>query len=251
MNDAPKTLDPNFYHQLAECINALGEREFYGKFFTMIKSIAKIDQYMVFEFSEREDSAVCRLAHNSQSPDLGIQLASQYLDGAYLNDTMLEELKQSLLSQGPNPSTLLQKRSLPAVYRNRFFNIPKLETKFAFVVLDKVTKNLFYINFYCKKEHSLSPEQIHTLELILPIISASLLKHFRDERQKVGTAISLLSSGLSEREAQICDQILQGHTAKSIANKLGLSENTVVTYKNRAFKKLKISHKSELVQYLQ
>jgi len=237
--------------QVAGCIDRLGSGEFYPRFFQMMKYLAQIDQYMVFEFSPTGDYATCRLAHNVEHPDLGLQLASLYLDGAYLDDPMLKELKESVLSRTDEPPyRLLAKRELPAIYRRRFFNVPNFDTKFSLVVLDRDSQHIFYVNFYSKKEDGFAEGQLDRLQRIASLIGSLLLKHFRDERKQRGRIKSLRASGLSEREAQICNMILQGHTAKSIGNELELSESTVITYKKRAFKKLKISRKSELVRFV-
>lgn len=237
--------------QLAGCIDRLGNGEFYPRFFQMMKTLAPIDQYMVFEFSPNADYATCRLAHNIERPDLGLQLASLYLEGAYLDDPMLQALKESVLSQPDSaPCRLLEKRSLPPVYRRRFFNVPNFDTKFSFVVLDRQSQHLFYVNFYSKKEDGFAKEQLNSLKQLSSLIGSLLLKHFRDERSRRGGIKSLLASGLSEREAQICNMMLQGHTAKSIGINLSLSESTVITYKKRAFAKLKINRKSELVKFI-
>ncbi|GGK65372.1 helix-turn-helix transcriptional regulator [Amphritea balenae] len=237
--------------QVAACIDRLGSGEFYPKFFQMMKCFAQIDQYMVFEFSPNGDYATCRLAHNVERPDLGLELASLYLDGSYLDDPLLKELKESVLSDTDvAPCRLLEKRGLPPVYRKRFFNVPNFDTKFSFVVLDRKSQHLFYVNFYSKKEDAFTEIQLNSLKQASSLIGSLLLKHFRDERKQRGVIKSLLASGLSEREAQICNMILQGHTAKSICNELQLSESTVTTYKKRAFKKLKINRKSELVRFI-
>lgn len=236
---------------VAGCIDRLGSGEFYPRFFQMMKSLAQIDQYMVFEFAPNGEYATCRLAHNVASPDLGLELASMYLDGAYLDDPMLKELKASVLTQTDKaPWRLLEKRGLPPVYRRRFFNVPNFDSKFSFVVLDPTSQHLFYVNFYSKKEEGFAEGQLDSLKLISSLIGSLLLKHFRDERKQRGVIQSLLASGLSEREAQICNMMLGGHTAKSIGIELDLSESTVITYKKRAFKKLKINRKSELVRFV-
>ncbi|WP_290704843.1 helix-turn-helix transcriptional regulator [Amphritea sp.] len=236
---------------IAGCIDRLGSGEFYPRFFQMMKTLAQIDQYMVFEFSPNGDYATCRLAHNVDRPDQGLELASLYLDGAYLDDPMLKELKESVLSQTDvSPYRLLEKRELPHVYRRRFFNVPNFDTKFSLVVLDRESQHIFYVNFYSKKEDGFAEGQLDSLKLISSLIGSLLLKHFRDERKQRGVIKSLLASGLSEREAQICNMILKGHTAKSIGNELGLSESTITTYKKRAFKKLQINRKSELVRFV-
>ena len=237
--------------QIASCIDRLGSGEFYPRFFQLMRTLAPIDQYMVFEFSPTGDYATCRLAHNVNSPDLGLELASLYLDNGYLDDPVLKELKDSVMSDpDSSPGRLLEKRTLPPIYRRRFFNVPSFDVKFAFVVLDRESQHLFYVNFYSKQEDGFSEAQQAQIEQASPLIGSLLLKHFRDERKQRGTVNSLLISGLSEREAQICNLILKGHTAKSISNELKLCESTVITYKKRAFGKLKINRKSELVRFV-
>lgn len=248
-NEAP--IWPEMSAQLTGCIDSLGNGVFYPRFFQMMRVFAPIDQYMVFEFSPNGDYTTCRLAHNIERPDLGLELASLYLDGAYLDDPMLEELKTSVLNSPVDaPCQLLEKRHLPPIYRQRFFNVPNFDTKFSFVVVDPQSQHLFYVNFYSKKEDAFTEAQLGSLKQISSLIGSLLLKHFRNERKRRGVIKSLLASGLSEREAQICNMILKGHTAKSIGNDLKLSESTVITYKKRAFNKLKIHRKSDLVKFV-
>jgi len=236
---------------IARCIEKLGSTDFYPLFFQMMKRLAPIEQYMVFEFSPNTDYAACRLAHNLVSPELGIELASLYLEGAYLEDELLKQLKSEVLSKpDSSPCTMLLKRSLPSVYRQKFFNIPNLDTKFSFVVVDKLSGHLFYINFYNKYEIGFDEGCLDDLRKAIEIIGTLLLKHFQSERKQRGVVKSLLVSGLSEREAQVCEMILKGHTAKSISLTLKVSESTIVTYKKRAFTKLNINLKSELVKFI-
>ena len=237
--------------ELAACIDKLGSGEFYPRFFQMMKKVGQIDQYMVFELSPNGEYATCRLAHNPEHPDLGLELASLYLEGAYLEDPLLKELKEELLNRQESlPCMLLEKRTLPTLYRHRFFNTPSFNAKFSFVVVDKESQHLFYINFYSKESSTFNNRFYNDLRQASSILGALLLKQFRDERKKRGAIQSLPASGLSEREAQICGLLLQGHTAKSIGQSLTLSESTVVTYKKRAFEKLRIKRKSELVRFV-
>lgn len=233
------------------CLEHLGESQFYPRFFQMMKVLARIDQYMVFEFSPNGDHARCRLAHNVTRPELGLQLASLYLDGSYLNDNLLKSLKQQVLNNPESPAiTLLEKRALPAIYRRRFFNVPDFDEKFAFVVIDKSSGHLFYINFYFQQGSAFSEVELQNLKRATRLIGSLLLKQFRDERKQRDSLQSLLIAGLSEREAQICSMFLKGHTAKSISRDLSVSESTVTTYKKRAFSKLKIRRKSELINFV-
>lgn len=236
---------------ISNCIEMLGCVAFYPHFFQMVKALAPVNQYMVFEFSPSGDYAACRLAHNIEQPDLGIALANQYLEGYHLEDPLLKALKERVLQDPDKPFyQLLEKRVLPPVYRRHFFNVPRLASKFAFVVIDKESSHLFYINFYGAEQDGFDKASLEALQQMSHIMGALLLKHFRDERKQRGVVHSLRVAGLSEREAQICDLILHGHTAKTIAQTLNVAESTVVTYKKRAFTKLAITHKSQLLQFV-
>lgn len=56
--------------------------------------------------------------------------------------------------------------------------------------------------------------------------------------------------GLTRRELQVVQYAAQGFTNKSIADELGLSEHTVKNYLFRAFEKLRVSSRVELLFYL-
>ena len=238
-----------FDSKLADCIDRLGDIEFYAPFFRLMDGLADIDQYMVFEFSAVGQDAVCRLAHNVDNPDLGVKLASMYTQGGFLQDDLLQQLQQQMLADPETTACqILAKRTLPAVYRNRFFNVPHFDSKFSILLADRLSGHLFYINFYSQNDTAFIEQVAEQLHLRRELIGAVLLKHFRLERSRRGALQNLLVAGLSEREAQICELLLKGHTAKTIGQTLALAEATVVTYKKRAFSKLKIQRKSELLQ---
>ncbi|WP_432698256.1 helix-turn-helix transcriptional regulator [Marinobacterium sp. YM272] len=249
MNDS--TSYSSFIADTALCVDRLGTAEFYPRFFQLMKAIVSVDQYMVFEFSPSGDQVACRLAHNPDDPDLGLKLAEQYVGGGFLEDSLLQTLKREIIDD-PDRSAIvfMQKRSLPPVYRRDFFNIPAFDAKFSFVVVDRDTHHLFYVNFYSRESSSLDTDAQARLQQVAPLIKSLLLKHFREERTLRGAKNSLRIAGLSDREAQICEMIMKGHTAKTIALALELSESTIVTYKKRAFEKLRISRKSELIAFV-
>lgn len=233
---------------IAACIEALGSERFYPRFFQWVGSLAAIGQYMVFVFSADQQTASCRLAHNVASPDLGLQLAAQYIDGNYQQDTLLAKLAEELLNHPRHPACeLLLRGSLTPVYRRRFFNRPELSGKFAIAVRDEASQELFYINLYHAGQlASFSPRELQLLEQNAAIISALLLRQFKTEVQQ-SSAQYLRTAALSEREAKVCELILEGHTTKTMARILQVAESSIVTYRKRAYQKLRISRKSELL----
>ena len=54
---------------------------------------------------------------------------------------------------------------------------------------------------------------------------------------------------LSRREAQVLREIAQGFTTKTIAQKLGVGERTIQTYRERIYNKLELRTRADLVHY--
>lgn len=54
---------------------------------------------------------------------------------------------------------------------------------------------------------------------------------------------------LSERELEVVRLVAQGHTAKEMAEMLGLSPRTLETYKARAMSKLELTSRADLIRY--
>jgi DNA-binding NarL/FixJ family response regulator len=54
---------------------------------------------------------------------------------------------------------------------------------------------------------------------------------------------------LSGREAQVLRKVAQGFTTKAIAEKLGVSEKTIQTYRERIYDKLEFRTRADLVHY--
>lgn len=60
--------------------------------------------------------------------------------------------------------------------------------------------------------------------------------------------LRLIEPGIPEREAQVCTAIMLGMTSEAIALDLGISVNTVLTYRKRAYGRLNISCQNELMR---
>lgn len=54
---------------------------------------------------------------------------------------------------------------------------------------------------------------------------------------------------LSERELEVVQLVAKGHTAKEMAEQLGLSPRTLETYKARAMAKLDLNSRADLIRY--
>jgi DNA-binding CsgD family transcriptional regulator len=96
--------------------------------------------------------------------------------------------------------------------------------------------------------------QLWLMEQIGELVAANVAKHLANLRSSgVGRSYVIgrilrgaRFAGITERERSVCIGILTGYTSESIALNLGISVNSVLTYRKRLYEKLKISSQSEL-----
>jgi DNA-binding NarL/FixJ family response regulator len=62
--------------------------------------------------------------------------------------------------------------------------------------------------------------------------------------------LRLIEPNMPTREAEVCSAIMSGMTSEAIALHLGISVNTVLTYRKRAYGRLKISCQNELLRLI-
>lgn len=234
---APPVVDATL--STSACIAALGGPAFYPRFVQLLGQFSHADQLMVFELDNSGEQAHVRLVRNRRDPVLAERLAHEYTDGRFERDPLLAELTAEA---GSLPACgRLRSGSLPAAYRQRFFQAPQLSEKFAFVAADGARR--YYVNLYrARNRPGFEDGEIVGLVQQAPLLAALLGQQLGCRAESAP-----LAGELSEREAQICTLICRGHTAKSIARQLALAESSVLTYRQRAYRKLGISRKSQLL----
>jgi DNA-binding NarL/FixJ family response regulator len=77
-----------------------------------------------------------------------------------------------------------------------------------------------------------------------PVLAGALVP--RSRRMASGT---IPIASLSDRELEVLRQVAQWHTAKEVAERLGVSPRTLETYKARAMAKLDLTSRADLVRY--
>ena len=101
-----------------------------------------------------------------------------------------------------------------------------------------------------------SKRQFEQLASISPAIEALVQKHWRDAqapmaesglRERLHNALGAFgSSVLTRREQQVIELVLLGHSTRLVAEKLGISAETVKLHRKHAYAKLDISSQAEL-----
>ena len=103
---------------------------------------------------------------------------------------------------------------------------------------------------------SFSKAEINVLQDIRPAVEMLCRRHWEDAvtkspgvnlRGKLHAALTDFGSSLlTEREAQVINLVLHGHSTKTLAEKLSISMETVKLHRKHAYSKLEVSSQAEL-----
>ena len=104
--------------------------------------------------------------------------------------------------------------------------------------------------------HKFSKRQFDRLEEIFPAIEALIQQHWAEVspatgestlRDRLHSALGAFGSSLlTKREQQVIELVLLGHSTRLVAEKLGISAETVKLHRKHAYAKLDISSQAEL-----
>lgn len=234
------SFDGRLLEFVAKCISAIGREDFTEHF---LEFVLLIGAAQVTAFSYETGTANCLLSRNFLSDEKAGTLAAAYVDGWFREDPLF---KRAMAMQEGETAVVALEALLPELderYLSMFFGAPGFRTKTAILVAEgprRMTLNLYF-------PQGSAPLSSPAFEAIpnelYQLIGKLLAAHF--ERLKP-PEFPLPLAVLSERERQVCLGMLSGKKAEAIAEDIGVSANSVVTYRQRAYQKLGISSRGQL-----
>jgi len=88
------------------------------------------------------------------------------------------------------------------------------------------------------------------MSLLIKNDAANAVKSEAWTNEALMARLRMVAPGIPTREAEVCTSIMLGMTSEAIALKLGISVNTVLTYRKRAYNRLNISCQNELMRLI-
>ena len=191
-------------------------------------------------------------AKNAQESSFTRELCTRYTNHDHLRDPVL-----AALGPARQRELVVCSVAIPDIhdvgYRSRFFLEPDFAGKAS--IIARRPDYLLYLNFYrSRRDGTFCEDDLRKLTVCSPLIGAIAEKHFSltsPSACSVDTIIDVLRSAdaascLSPRELQTCARIAIGQPISHIAQDLGISKNSVVTFRRRAFAKLGLGTHREL-----
>lgn len=259
-------------HDIAATVGALGTRYFGQSLFLTLRSSLRIKQLTAFSVAEGLQPLCLVAEGDGESESRSAQLlAEQYQVQGYRGDDTLDfylhskEQDSDVFSRTPD-------QFADSEFRHCFYEQPQLGAEV--VLCARVGPKWVYVSGYRdQKECGFKSEDLALVRQLSPLLINFLEKHAqlkellssqscgsekpcgssqftpqrRDElREEITAALLAEPEHLSKREADICAHIVLGYTTLGIGLRLGMSTNTVSTYRKRAYQKMNISSQNEL-----
>lgn len=244
---------------IGELVESLGRKDFDECFFRLYDEILGIAHCTVFEFINFEQARIIMAVSMDSEVDKSVKsLAYDYINGFFLEDPYLIELKKIEKLEQPEWKIGNPQKIEDIEYRTKFYDKPRLLHELILSYKDKrhsLIATLYRHNTQGsftgreKEQASLYVElSLKMLNKHIELLNFESEKNIQENKTSYQRVYELLMNldVLSPREAEICAMILVGYTTLGISLNLEISINTVATHRKRAYKKLGIATQNEL-----
>lgn len=246
---------PCLIRAIPDVIETVGRPGFSGSLFSLARRFAGAEHLTAF-LTTNTGRRRTVLAENVGPPDLALSISHRYIDRFW----DLDPANQILIDDNRADHSWALRISASditnAAYKSECYLSAGLAERFS--LIQKRAQGTMRVNFYLGREETFGDGIVEKLMDSAPLLMASLWRHqeasavsdgadmapaFRDKLEKVAPT-------LSSRELDVCSLVATGITSEGISLKLGVGINTVLTYRKRAYHRLRISSQNELMRML-
>lgn len=237
---------------LADLVAAIGSGAFPARFLAAMRVLAGVELCSVFRRDREGVRLIFAEGERSPLPDFPLKASRDYARGYWRSDAQLTRLARS-------------RGRVPVIVRRRAAEIADPDYRAACYDRAGVIERLsilwpgqpgFIANGYRTVASApFSTSDVTRLERYAGLLIATLKQHLRadasaghllNEGALVETLLAL-ECGLSTREAEVAAAMILGETQERIAQARQLSLATIITYRRRAYGKLGVGSRHELV----
>lgn len=238
-------------------VDALGEKDFEPRLMRYLNDICGADHCSIWEVTEREPLPVCAISLDGSN--LARRNSSRYLlEGYWKIDDLFSDARRNF------------GRSECSIRRNEVKDIHDSRFRREIYAADDIVERVRVTGCRAHTTVSLSllrseayghfsEADLYKLEAASPLLLSLLCKHaaFFSRKVELPRVLSDLefvehtlassSEPLPKRESQVVARILFGMSTLGISLELGISEETVMTYRKRVYNRLAIGSQRELL----
>lgn len=245
-----------WYQQMANVVEAIGRPEFVGELVKTLSMVAPLQAITVYLYP-RDGLPKALFERDDDGPWLPEGNVKQYLSGFYLLDPFYGVSVEGVSSGCYPLSEVAPDHFERSEYYVAFYQHANIEDEINYIL--QLSPG-FTIAASLISRMKLSENTLARFKAISPWVLAVLGKHWEGLAadalngffenpfaRKIHSALNNFgSSVLSQRECEIAQLILRGHSTRSLAERLTISEDTIKTHRKHVYSKLNIGSQSEL-----
>ncbi len=250
LNEQP--YDGSMSQLLCGLIDALGTLRFENSMLSLAQHAMRCSHLSAFSKSRARPARLLIAANVGKSPSAR-RIASKYVREYWALDPANRFIAaEPRVAQGATIRMLSQEVE-NALYQRDCYLSASLVDRVSIVKCqaDEIVRLNFYRN---KAQGRFTDADLHIVSQIANVLVQTLSKHdtmrpvlnSEDRYQQYCGRLAATAPQLTEREIQVCAEIVRGLSSEAIASSLGLSINTILTHRRRAYAKLGISSQNEL-----
>lgn len=254
--------EPSFQSSAARwsrLVASVGEESFGAELLKVLSSVCGAQYCSVYDLSGSAARAVTTVSLSEERDDMAQRQAALYLERQlWLQDPMLARA-QALLGEAPVSLVRTAVRELPDdAYRELLYSRTQVRDRVLMCARSAAgTISLSMLRTEAAGDYSQADlVQLHeTCSLLMAIIDKHVSIASTEEEgaaplrslKSIEHCLLDAATPLSRREEQVCARVLYGMTTAGVALDLEVGEETVMTYRKRAYQRLQIGSQRELL----
>ena len=246
---------PDYNEQLARLITRVGQADFARQLVATLKSLVPIDDATVLVYPDTDLPVVeyFEVPAGLDRSTLDVFVAGAFVLDPYYQAASRDRRFGVFQLRDLAPTGFRDSEYYKAWYRNCGYQdecgflLPNGATGFINIALGRTGHKSRFTR-----------QQVAALVAVRPVIEVLCQQHWQawpeaekesavNLREQLNTALNQFGSSLlTEREAQVINMVLHGHSTKTLAEKLSISVETVKLHRKHAYAKLEVSSQAEL-----
>ena len=243
------------WHQaLARLFSRSSTAEFPEHLTRFLRQITDIQSILISTYKGRARPLMIR---DDYASDLREHAIGRYLGKAYLLDPFFTAIQRGADQGGYSLRELAPDRFHESEYYQYYYRALDLSDEVG--ILARVDANVvMMVSLGFREECApLTRRSLHALRSVAPVLQvmltefwhwqAGLFQSHTDTQAPIEVALASFGEGLlTPREQEIVHLLLAGHSTKSAARELGISDGTVKVHRKNLYQRLDISTQSQL-----
>lgn len=241
---------------LCRLVSAIGTSAFEDSMLTFAKKTVRCTHLTAFSVSKSR-SPRAMIAVNGGKTPVARRIASKYIQDYWRLDPVNRAIEsEPRMAQGA--TIRLRSDEIENVsYQQDCYRSVSLIDRIS--IIKSQAGEIIRLNFYRNRaEGRFEDGDLRVVSKFANLLIQTLSKHDQirpainshDRFEQYCSRLNSIAPQLSRRETQVCAEIVRGLSSGAIASSLGLSINTILTHRRRAYTKLKISSQNELSHIL-